>query len=69
MKSVDEDAVIIPEWPRYIGEGYKGIRDYGIVIELLRGNLVEPFTPSTHHVSSQNVLSSSPTVIHTAVLS
>ena len=45
----------------------KKVRDYGIVIELLRGNLVEPVTPPTHHVSSQNALSSS-AVIHTAVL-
>ena len=48
-------------------DGYEGVRDYGIVIELLRGNLVEPVTPPTHHVSPQNVLSSS-TVIHTSVL-
>ena len=47
--------------------GYKGVRDYGIVIELLRGNLVEPVTPPIHHVSPQNVLSSS-IVIHTSVL-
>ena len=47
--------------------GYKGLRDYGIVIELLRGNLVEPVTPPTHHVSPLNILSSS-AVIHTAVL-
>ena len=49
-----------------MGDGYEGVRDYGIVIELLRGNLVEPVTPPTHHVSPQNVLSSS-AVIHTAV--
>ena len=30
---------------------YRGGRDYGIVIELLRGNLMEPVTPPTHHVS------------------
>ena len=47
--------------------GYKGVRDYGIVIELLRGNLVEPVTPPTHHVGPRNVLSSS-AVIHTVVL-
>ena len=47
--------------------GYEGVRDYGIVIELLRGNLVEPVTSPTHHVSPQNVLSSS-AVIHTSVL-
>ena len=47
-----------------MGDGYK---DYGIVIELLRGNLVEPVTPPTHHVSPLNVLSSS-AVIHTTVL-
>ena len=35
-----------------MGTGYKGVRDYGIVIELLRGNLVEPVTPPTHHVSN-----------------
>ena len=46
--------------------GYKGVRDYGIVIELLRGNIVEPVTPPTQHVSPQNVLSSS-AVIHTAI--
>ena len=34
-----------------MGEGYEGLRDYGIVIELLRGNLVKPVTPPTHHVS------------------
>ena len=39
-----------------MGGGYKGVRDYGIVIELLRGNLVEPVTPPTHHVSLLNVL-------------
>ena len=52
VKSADEEAVIIPEWPRYMGDGYEGVRDYGIVIELLRGNLVEPVTPPTHHVSN-----------------
>ena len=50
-----------------MGDGYRGVRDYGIVIELLRGDLVELVTPPTHHVSPQNVLSSS-AVIHTAVL-
>ena len=48
-------------------DGYEGVRDYGIVIELLRGNLVEPVTLPIHDVSPQNVLSSS-AVIHTAVL-
>ena len=67
VKSADEKTTIIPEWPRYMGDGYEGVRDYGIVIELLRGNLVEPVTPPTHHVSPLNVLSSS-AVIHTAVL-
>ena len=68
VKSADEEAAIIPEWYEvYMCGGYKGVRDYGIVIELLRGNLVEPVTPPTHHVSPQNVLSSS-TVIRTSVL-
>ena len=50
-----------------MGEGYKGVRDYEIVIELLRENLVEPVIPApTHLVSPQNVLPSL-TVIHTAV--
>ena len=40
---------------------YEGVRDYGIVIELLKGSLVEPVTPPTHHVSPQSVL-------HTTVL-
>ena len=31
---------------------YKGVRDYGIVIEMLRGNLVELVLPPTHHVSN-----------------
>ena len=53
VKSADEEAAIIPEWSEeYMGRGYKGVRDYGIVIELLRGNLVEPVTPPTHHVSN-----------------
>ena len=52
VKSADEEAAIIPEWSYdYMGDGYEGVRDYGIVIELLRGNLVEPVTPPTHHVS------------------
>ena len=67
MKSADDETAIIPKWPRYMSDGYKGVRDYGIVIELLRGNLVEPVTPPTHHVSPLNVLSSS-AVIHTSVL-
>ena len=50
-----------------MGDGYEGVRDFGIVIELLRGNLVEPVTPPTHHVSPHNVLSSF-AVIHTSVL-
>ena len=48
VKSADEETAIIPE--RSIV--YKGVRDYGIVIELLRGNLAEPVTPPTHHVSN-----------------
>ena len=54
VKSADEEAAIIPEWSEeeYMCGGYKGVRDYGIVIELLRGNLVEPVTPPTHHVSN-----------------
>ena len=64
VKSADEETAIIPEWyEEYRCGGYKGVRDYGIVIELLRGNLVEPVTPPTHHVSPQSVLSSA--VIHT----
>ena len=35
-----------------MGSDYKGVRDHGMVIELLRGNLVEPVTPPTHHVSN-----------------
>ena len=69
VKSADEQATIIPEWSYdYMCGGYEGVRDYGIVIELLRGNLVEPATPPTHPVSPLNVLSSS-AVIHTSVIS
>ena len=46
-----------------MGEGYEGVTDYRIVIELLRGNLVEPVTAPTYHVSLQSVPSSA--VIHT----
>ena len=35
-----------------MGDGYKGVRDYEIVIELLKGNFVEPGTPPTRHVSN-----------------
>ena len=52
VKSADEEAAIIPEWSIMYKRIYKGVRDYGIVIELLRGNLVEPVTPPTHHVSN-----------------
>ena len=53
VKSADEDIEIIPDWHSYYrGKGYKGVRDYGIVIELLRRNTVEPVTPPTHHVSN-----------------
>ena len=53
VKSADEEAAIIPEWSEeYMCGGYEGVRDYGRVIELLRGNLVEPVTPPTHHVSN-----------------
>ena len=52
VKSADAEAIIIPKWPGYIGGGYDGERDYGVVIELLRGNLVEPLTPPTRHVSN-----------------
>ena len=53
VKSADEETEIIPGRSyEYRGRGYKGVRDYGIVIELLRGNLVEPVTPPTHHVSN-----------------
>ena len=57
MKSADEETAIIPEWSNeYMCGGYKGVRDCGIVIELLRGNLVEPVTPPTHHVSNLSSL-------------
>ena len=50
VKSADEE---IDDWRGFcMDSGYKGVRDYGIVIELLRGNLVEPVTPPTHHVSN-----------------
>ena len=53
VKSADEEAAIIPEWSDdYMCGGYERVRDYGIVIELLRGNIVEPVTPPTHHVSN-----------------
>ena len=56
MKSADKETTIIPKWSEeYMGGGYKGVRDYGIVIEQLKGNLVEPVTPPTHHVSLHNV--------------
>ena len=53
---MDEEAEIIPEWSHgYMGDGYKGVRDYGIVIELLRVDLLEPVTPPIHHVSPLSV--------------
>ena len=53
VKSADEEATIIPEWHLYyMGNGYEGVRDYVRVIELLRGNPVEPLTSPTHHVSN-----------------
>ena len=53
VKSADEEAEIIPEWHLYYrGSNYKGVKDYGIVIKLLKGNLVEPVTPPTPHVSN-----------------
>ena len=51
VKSADEEAIIIPEWSIMYRYVYEGVRDYGIVIKLLRGNLVEFVTPPTHHVS------------------
>ena len=48
-----------------MGEGCKGVRDYEIVIELLRENLVEPVTPAPTSCESSGCTSS--TVIHTAV--
>ena len=52
VNSADEEAAIIPEWHRYMCDR---VRDYRTVIELLRGNLVEPVTLPTHHVSPQNI--------------
>ena len=49
VKSADEETDIIPE---LCDVGYEGVRDYGIVIELLRGNLVEPVPHPAHYVSN-----------------
>ena len=55
VKSADEEMIIIPELcDEYRCGGYKGVRDYGIVIELLRGSLVQPIAPPTYHVSKFN---------------
>ena len=52
MKSADEVATVIPEWPEYYRCEYKGGADYERVIQLLKGNLVEPATPPTYQVSN-----------------
>ena len=43
----------------YLCGGYEEVRDYEIVIALLRGNVVEPVTPTTHHVHSGAIIISS----------
>ena len=50
VKSADQEAALMPELSLDRRDHYKGPRDYGKVIELLRGNLVEPVTPTSHHV-------------------
>ena len=53
VKSADQEAALMPDLSldyRVYRCRYKGPRDYGKVIELLRGNLVEPVTPTSHHV-------------------
>ena len=48
VKLADEEAEIMPEWS---DEDYVGVKDYGILIELLRGNLVESVTPHVSNLS------------------
>ena len=50
VKSADQEAALMPELFIDYRGSYDGPRDYGKVIELLRGNLVEPVTPPSHHV-------------------
>ncbi|CAI8010657.1 Ankyrin repeat and protein kinase domain-containing protein 1 [Geodia barretti] len=49
VKSADQEAVLVPELSLDYGDSYNGPSDYGKVIELLRGNLVEPVTPPSQH--------------------
>ena len=50
VKSADQEAALMPELSLYYRDHYNGPRDYGKVIELLRGNLVEPVSPPSQHV-------------------
>ncbi|CAI8018581.1 Ankyrin repeat and SAM domain-containing protein 6 [Geodia barretti] len=50
VKSADQETALRPELSLGYRHRYNGPRDYGKVIELLRGNLVEPVTPTSQHV-------------------
>ena len=50
VKSADQETSLMPELSLDCRGSYNGPRDYGKVIELLRGNLVEPVTPTSQHV-------------------
>ena len=50
VKSADQEAALMPELSLDYGDRYNGPKDYGKVIELLRGNLVAPVTPTSQHV-------------------
>ena len=50
VKSADQETALMPELSLDYRDRYNGPRDYGKVIELLRGNLVEPVTPTSQHV-------------------
>ena len=50
VKSADQETALRPELSLDYRHRYNGPRDYGKVIELLRGNLVEPVTPPSQHV-------------------
>ncbi|CAI8018580.1 hypothetical protein GBAR_LOCUS11260 [Geodia barretti] len=51
VKSADQETALRPELSLGYRHRYNGPRDYGKVIELLRGNLVEPVTPTSQHAT------------------
>ena len=50
VKSADQETALRSAFSLDYRHRYNGPRDYGKVIELLRGNLVEPVTPPSQHV-------------------